>query len=116
MIGETLMDQPQPHLFQESDTETEQPSNASPNKFGTSIFKKWIYAKFDAKIILEVVQKDIYYNLKLAILLPTLNPDGKKKFLNATLDLKSLKSLQTEIGEAIKILEAHITTKAPKES
>ena len=79
------------------------------NKFGKSIFKKWIYAKFDAKIILEVVAKDIYYNPKVAILLPTLNPDGKKKFLSATLDLKSLKSLQTELTTAISLVESHQT-------
>ena len=74
-------------------------------KFGKSIYKKWIYAKFDAKLILEIVQKDIYFNPKLAILLPTINPDGKKKFLSATLDLKSLQNLQNELGIAIKILE-----------
>ena len=42
MIGETPMDQPQSQLFSESETETEQPSNADQNKFSSSIFKKWI--------------------------------------------------------------------------
>ena len=74
-------------------------------KFGKSIYKKWIYAKFDAKLILEIIQKDIYFNPKLAILLPTINPDGKKKFLSATFDLKSLQNLYNELGTAIKILE-----------
>ena len=76
-------------------------------KYGRSIFKKWIYAKFDAKIILEVVEKDIYFNPKLSILLPTINPNGKKTFLSATLDLKSLQNLQNELNSAIAILEEH---------
>ena len=76
-------------------------------KYGKSIFKKWIYARFDAKLILEIIEKDIYYNPKLAILLPTLNPNGKKQYLSATLDLKSLQNLQNEINSAIQILEDH---------
>ena len=80
-------------------------------KYGKSIFKKWIYAKFDAKLILEVVQKDIYYNPKLAILTPTINANGKKTFLSATLDLKGLQSLHKEVTEAITLLESHIKVK-----
>lgn len=76
-------------------------------KYGRSIFKKWIYAKFDAKIILEVVEKGIYFNPKLSILLPTLNPNGKKTFLSATLDLKGLQNLHKELSSAISILEDH---------
>ena len=95
-----------PSIDSTSDNQTE---NLTPQeqKYGKSIFKKWIYAKFDAKLILEVVHKDIYYNPKLAILLPTLTPAGKKTFLSATLDLKGLKTLQKELSEAIKVVESH---------
>lgn len=97
------MDQPQPQLYDESESNTQDASKE--NKYGNSIFKKWIYAKFDTKLILEVVEKDIYFNLKLSILSSTLGANGKKKFLSASLDLKSLQNLQNELTEAIKILQ-----------
>jgi hypothetical protein len=79
-------------------------------KYGKSIFKKWIYAKFDAKLILEIVQKDIYFNPKLSLLVPDKNP-GKNKFLTTTLDLKGLRYLQKEVSEAIAELEKLIPKK-----
>jgi hypothetical protein len=83
-------------------------------KYGKSIFKKWIYAKFDAKLVLEIVQKDIYYNPKLSILIPD-KTTGKNKFLTTTLDLNGLRILQNEISEAINELERLIPTKSNKE-
>lgn len=85
--------------------------SSNDNKFGTSIFKKWIYAKFDAKLILEILQKDIYLNPKLSILLPTINPNGKRTFLSATLDLKGLQNLQNELSSAIQIMQEHAKQK-----
>ena len=84
--------------------------NESSGKYGKSIFKKWIYAKFDAKLILEIIEKDIYFNPRLSILLPTLNPNGKKTFLSATMDLKGLKNLHSELTNAIQILEENSTS------
>ena len=81
--------------------------NESSGKYGKSVFKKWIYAKFDAKLILEIIEKDIYFNPSLSILLPTLNANGKKTFLSATMDIKGLKNLQSELTNAIQILEEH---------
>lgn len=103
-----MIEQSQPNLNTGSKSTTE--LSEQEKKFGKSIFKKWIYAKFDAKIILEVVEKDIYYNPKLAILLPTLNANGKKTFLSATFDLKSLQSLQKELTGAIALVEEHQKT------
>lgn len=100
-----MIDESQPNLNTTSSTTV--PLTEQEKKYGKSIFKKWIYAKFDAKLILEVVEKDIYLNPKLAILLPTLNANGKKTFLSATLDLKGLQSLQTEITNAIAIMQEH---------
>ena len=88
-----------------------QQNNSKDNKYGSSVFKKWIYAKFDAKLILEIVQKDVYLNPKLSILLPTINPNGKRTFLSATLDLKGLQNLQTEISSAINIMQEHAKQK-----
>lgn len=84
-----------------------QSDNSKDNKYGTSVFKKWIYAKFDAKLILEIVKKDIYLNPKISILLPTINPNGKRTFLSATMDLKGLQNLQNELTSAINIMQEH---------
>ena len=83
---------------------------ANEKKFGVSIFKKWIYAKFDFKLILEIVEKDIYYNPKLSIL-GTAKEGTKKPFLSATLDLKALRNLQTELVSAIAIMEEKLPKK-----
>lgn len=88
-----------------------QPDSSKDSKYGNSIFKKWIYAKFDTKLILEIVQKDIYLNPKLAILTPTINPNGKRTFLSATLDLKGLQNLQNELTSAINIMQEHTKQK-----